>query len=129
MKKHFVVFMSPGTFVVEKTTKEIDSWDTNKAIEMSKDIVERHGSKPYGFYFITRERKNDELDSKQVKESNMYYIGGKVKTLKEVKEENDPSNNILISNMECNGWDRVVTTYTPWKWTQPLNDSDIVLEM
>lgn len=33
MKKHFVHFESPGTFVSEK------------AIEMSKDILERHNTK------------------------------------------------------------------------------------
>lgn len=113
MKKHFVTFLSAGTFVAEDTTKEISDWDVNKAVEMSKKITERYGSKPYGFYFTTRERKDDELDSKVTKRSGMYYISGKIQTLAEVKAENNPNNRILISNMECNKWDRIITSCNP----------------
>ena len=42
MKAHFVTFSSPGTFVHEETTKPIGSWDTEKAIEMAREITERH---------------------------------------------------------------------------------------
>jgi len=52
MKKHFVTFCSPGSFVSEETTKPIESWDTEKAIILSKEITERYNSKPYGFYFL-----------------------------------------------------------------------------
>lgn len=63
MEKHFVKFYSAGSFVAEETVKEIDSWDVNKAIEMSKDITERYGAKPYGFRFITKGRTDADLDS------------------------------------------------------------------
>jgi hypothetical protein len=127
MKKHFVTFMSAGTFMAESTTKEIEEWDIDKAVEMAKEITERHGAKPYGFYFSTRERKEDELDSRVTIQSGIHYINGVIQTLEELKKEGNPNNSILISNMECNGWDSVVTTYNPWKWTQPLRKDDIVL--
>lgn len=127
MKKHFVKFMSPGTFCAEETVREIDSWDANKAILMAKEIIERHNSKPYGFKFFTRERTDDELDSKITQTSGTYYINGKIETLEEIKAKGDPNNRILISNMECNGWDAVVTTYSPWKWTQPFGKDDKVV--
>ncbi len=129
MKKHFVTFLSPGSFVAEDTTKEIESWDIDKSIAMSKNIVQRYGSKPYGFYFITKERKENELDSKIVSKSNMYYLGGKIRTLEELKAENDHRNRILISNMECNSWDKIITNSNSYKWTQPLNENDIVLDI
>jgi tRNA/tmRNA/rRNA uracil-C5-methylase (TrmA/RlmC/RlmD family) len=47
MKKHFVTFLSPGTFFNEETTKPIDSWDVAKALEMSKTVVERYEQRPY----------------------------------------------------------------------------------
>ena len=34
MKKHFVTFLSPGTFVSETTTKPIASWSVEKAKAM-----------------------------------------------------------------------------------------------
>lgn len=129
MKQHFVTFLSPGTFVAEQTTKEIDFWDTDTAVKMSKKIKERYGALPYGFYFSTRERQDNELDSKETKTSNMYYLGGKIETLEEVKARKDPKEKILISNMEINGWERIVINTNSWKWTQPLEKDDVVLDV
>ncbi len=95
---------------------------------MSKEITERYDATPYGFYFTTRERKRNELDSKVVKESGMYYLGGKVWTLKELKARQSPNDKILISNMECNELDKVVETVGKWKWMRPLWEGDVVLE-
>ncbi len=127
MERHFVKFLSPGTFVAEETVKPIDSWDIHKAIAMSKEIRERWGATPYGFQFITRARGEEDLDSKVVKSSGIYYINGVVETLEEIKAKHDPSNRILISNMECNGWDKVVTTCNSYRWTQPFNSEDAVV--
>jgi len=35
---------------------------------------------------------------------------------------------ILVSNMEVNGWKRVITNDNSWRWTQPLEKSDVVLD-
>ena len=128
MKKHFVVFLSPGTMASEQTINEIDSWDTNKAMEMARNIKERHAATPYGFYFFTKERKESDFEPKKTKKSIMYYLGGDVFTLEDVKNRNDPKDSILISNMECNGYDRIIENNNSWKWTQPLNKDDIVLD-
>lgn len=127
MQAHFVTFYSPGTFVAEGTTKPINSWDVDTAVAMSATITERHGAKPYGFRFTTRGREDDELDSKVIATSPMYYIGGRVETREEVEARNDPSEEILRSNMRCNGYTRIWTTTEGWKWTQPLNDEDVVI--
>jgi hypothetical protein len=128
MKKHFVVFLSPGTFVHETSEKPIASWDVEEAKKMARGIKERHGATPFGFYFITRSRGSEDLDSKITDESNMYYLGGKVETLAEVKARATKDDSILISNMECNHYDRIITNTNSWKVTQPLNSKDVVLD-
>lgn len=127
MKKHFVTFFSPGTLIAETTEKPIDAWDIDKAVILSRSVTERYGAKPYGFRFSTRERSNDDLDSKVTKNSPMYYLGGKSLSLDELKAENNPDNEILIQNIECNGWRRVIRNNNSWEWTQPLNDDDVIL--
>jgi len=127
VKKHFVIFYSPGTFVSETDRQEIDSWDVDKAVEMSKKIKQRYNATPYGFRFITRGRKDSELDSKVIKESNMYFLGGKILTLQDVIDRNDPEDRILISNMRGNKWDRVIVNDNSWRITQPLEEGDVVL--
>ena len=57
MQKHYVTFISPGTFVSESTTKEVDSWDVKTAFEMSKTISERYNATPYAFSFFTKENR------------------------------------------------------------------------
>lgn len=127
LKQHFVTFYSPGTFMAEDTTKPIDAWDTDAALKLAAEITERYGAKPYGFRFTTRGREDHELDSKVIATSPMHYFGVKVETLAEVQARNLPDERILRSNMECNGYDRIVVTTSGWKWTQPLNADDIVL--
>lgn len=128
MKQHFVTFLSPGTFVHEDTTKPIDSWVAAKAMEMAHDIQERYAATPFAFYFTTRSREENELDSKQTAKSHRYFLGGKVETLTEVKARATDSDRILISNMECNRWDRIITNTNSWKVTQPLEPEDVVLD-
>jgi hypothetical protein len=128
MIAHFVTFLSPGTFVSEQTELPIDSWDVAKACEMAHGITERHNATPYGFYFSTRARGDDDLDSKVTKRSGAYFLGGNVETIDQVEQRNDPTERILLSNMKCNGWNQIVVNTNSWKTTQPLRDGDVVLD-
>jgi hypothetical protein len=125
--KHFVTFMSPGTFMAEDRTMPIDSWDVLEAQKMSAAVTERYNAVPYGFYFTTRSRGPDDLDSKVTAKSQMYFIHCKVETIEEIEARNLPGERILRSNMRCNGYKAVVVTTRGWKWTQPLRDGDVVL--
>lgn len=128
MQQHFVTFYSPGTFVAEQSTEPIETWDVEQAQKMAHDITERYHATPYGFQFTTRERTDDELDSKQVARSPMYFLGGTVETLAQVKARATEQDRILVGNMEGNGYDRIVTNNNSWRWTQPLAKDDVVLD-
>lgn len=129
VSKHFVTFFSPGTFVSETTEKPIDSWDVAKARKMAAKVTERHGATPYAFQFSTRSRGDDDLDSKVTKTSGMYFLPHcKIETIKEIKARGLDNERILLDNMKCNGWERVVTTTSGWKITLPLEKNDVVLE-
>ena len=129
MEKNFVKYLSPGSFVSEETIKPIDSWDVKTAIEMAREIKERHGATPYGFVFITKSRTDEELDSSITETSPMHYLGGKVYTLQEIKERKNRNDEILIRNMECNGWDCVIENNNSYKYTAIFKDNDILLDI
>lgn len=129
VSKHFVQFISPGTFVPEITTKEIDSWDVNQACEMAKTIKERHAATPYAFRFITRGREAHDLDSKELTRSNLYYLGGVVRTREEVLAGTDQDEKIVRWNLEFDpDIKRIIVNTNSWKFTGALGDDDVVLE-
>lgn len=124
MQKHYVTFHSPGSFVSETTTKEIDTWSVDLAILMVKDIKERYGATPYGFRFKTKE--SDGWSPKTVKESGMYYLGGKLMKLIDIPDTKE--NSILRDNMRFNNYDYVIENTNSWKITLPFyKDKDTIL--
>jgi len=127
--KHYVTFCSPGTMCAEESVKEIDEYNVEEAVQMSRDIKERHGALPYGFYFSTRGRAEEDLDSHEITRTGVYYLGGEVMTLERIRVRNRKDERILRSNMETNGWDEVVINRNSYKWTQPLHEKDTVLDM
>ena len=129
MKQDFVEFLSPGTFVNEVTVRPIDSWDVHEAIEMARSIKERYNARPFGFRFFTRERGPEDLDSHVTEKSNIYYLGGKIETIEDVRKRNDPKERILLDNMEANGFDRIIINENSWRWTAPLEEGDVVLQV
>ena len=128
MTKHFVEFLSPGTFLAETSERPIASCNVDEAKRMVRSIKERYGATPYGFRFLTRSRGAKDLDSKIVKRSGVYFLGGKIETQDDIRRRGDPKEAILLSNMECNGWEKVVTNSNSWKWTQLLGPDDVVLQ-
>lgn len=127
IEKHFVTFVSPGTFVPETTTRPIDSWNVSEAREMARTVTERYEARPYSFHFTTR-RNDDDLDSKEVARSCNYFLGGTVYTLAEIRARNIPDERILLANMENNGIARVVENCNSWKAVLPLNKEDVILD-
>lgn len=129
MEKHFVTFCSPGTIIDEVTIREVDSWNVEKAAQMSLEIIERYGSRPYCFFFTTRSRGENDLDSTETARSGKFYLGGELVTLADLKAENDPQKDILIRNMESNGYEKVVRTKTPYVHYGYIGEKDTILEV
>lgn len=128
MQKHFVTFLSPGSFVSEQSSQPVPAWDITTAVKLARNVKERHGATPYAFYFTTRGRGHDDLDSRETDRSPLYYLGGKIETLEEIIARDLPDERILRENMRCNGWARVIRNENSWRVTMPLNDTDVVLD-
>jgi hypothetical protein len=123
--KHFVKFLSPGTFLDEITTLGVSSWNIKEAKELAKTIVERHGAKPYGFKFFTT--KTEDAKDHRTVHSSTYFLGGKVLTLEEV-EQTMSEEKILIENMRMNKWDKIIINDNSYKAIRPFLSDDILVE-
>jgi hypothetical protein len=125
MEKHFVNFYSPGTFVSECTSKEIDGWDVDLAMSMARSIKERHGAVPFGFKFETQ--VSDGWEPKTIHESGMYYLGGRLLTIGDIPDTKE--NETLRWNMKCNHIETVIENTNSWKTTMPFDKTkDTLLE-
>ncbi len=128
LERHFVTYLSPGTLFYEETTQPIDSWDIEKAVACARNVKERYGATPFAFYFTTRTRGENDFDSKETARSCRYYLEGTVETIDDVRARNNPDERILLSNMENNGWNKIITNTNSWKVTQPFVDGGIILD-
>jgi hypothetical protein len=135
--KHTVYFHSPGTFFTESSVKDIDSWNIKQAVEMAESIVERYSAKPYGFKFATykthptlidEEGNEYEVRSKLLKESGTYFLGGKLETYDEVVARNDPKEEILRSNMRCNGMWIICVNTNSYRSVWPFTEKDKIVD-
>lgn len=137
MRKHYVVFYSPGTFVAETSQEPIEEWSPRIAVGMAEKIVERYDSTPYGFRFETRLVRDPIPDgeggtltvaSKKVAESGMYFLGGRLRTVDDVATEARKDEEILLSNMLGNDYPIVVEVVKRWKSTQPFDATDCIVD-
>lgn len=115
-RRHLVTFLSPGTLFAETTTKEVSSWDPVEAMRVGEGIVERHGAKPYGFYFSTDivappvpdgEGGTLNVQPREVDKSGTFFIGGELLSYDDVEAEDKAGISkytILLSNMEGQFW-------------------------
>jgi hypothetical protein len=116
MKKTYVEFYYPGSFMSESSSHEVESRDRPASIPVNA----------YAYSFYDREETvvdGEKLVGLIKNRSPMTYFG-QTMTIDEVKR-NVPNCNILVSNMECNGWEKVVRTKLGN--FQPLNEGDVVL--
>jgi hypothetical protein len=136
MRKHYVTFISPGTLFNETTIRPIDSWDPKAAVTMAEAILERYDATPYAFEFSTVlsapavvvEGVVLQVSEKVIAQSGRFFLGGTIQTYDEVDLRAAPDENILRSNMRCNGWWIVITNTNSFKSTQPFDWNDVVVD-
>jgi hypothetical protein len=129
MEKHFVQFLSPGTFVSECSEKPIDAWDVDAAVRMARDIKERHGARPYGFRFVTYQREDDDLNSHETARGSIHYLGGRIETRDQVEARNDPNEHILLQNMRSNDIKHIIVNDNSWRFTGEFRDDEVLLDV
>jgi hypothetical protein len=137
-EKHYVVFLSPGTFFDETSEQPIGGWSIAVALELAKGVVERYGATPYGFRFETRlvaapvedgRGGKLEVQSRTVKTSGMHYIDGKVLTLAEVEAHPDyGKESIVAANMRGNRYAAVVETRNGYRHVAVFKPGDLVVD-
>ncbi len=121
VKKAFVRFFAPGSFVAEEWEKEIDIADPN-GIEW-----------PENAYAFTLHEREDVIDGETTYTGPVHRIGpmyyhpdSKVETLDEARR-NPNASDILIRNMEGNHWDSIIWSRCG-NWPQPFDaDKAVVL--
>jgi len=104
-KRTYVEFFYPGTFFDESSVREVASRNVKKL-----SVPER----AFAFQFfdvMSTEEGGIEMKSKRLNISPMYYYGGRVMTLDEVRQEM-PKAETLISNMQINRFKRVIKCRT-----------------
>lgn len=116
--KTYVEFFMPGIMFPNTTIREVKDRNAN-ALLVPPGV--------YKFvYFDMREITylGDVYTSdKRLNVSGNYYIGGTVHTLDDIP--NTEQYRILLDNMRCNHWDRMIECSTG-NW-QPFNAGDIVI--
>lgn len=109
----YLTFSYAGSFVAETTrvrTLSTDpaliSWpDGAYSVRFSQREVIDHE----GVLFVGKETDVSKI---------LYRPGSTIKTLDEIKALGNPRDEILISNMECNGWPSMIFTCFG-NWPQP----------
>lgn len=127
--QHYVEFFSPGTFTAEVRRVPVPEHDIEKAVEMSRTVLERHNAKPYAFQFVTRAREADELDAKETFRSPTYFLGGTKLTLADIEARKNAHDTILIDNMRGNSIPAVIENTNSWLVTVPFHveRGDVIL--
>ena len=123
IRRTYIEFVYPGTLFNETSTKEVKSRDTAR-------VNVPDGA--FGFKFfdileatVEADGKSVKLTSARINESPMFYYGGRIYTRAEAARE-IPNNRTLLSNMDGNGWDRVIKTRAGD--FQPFEETGVFIE-
>lgn len=118
IKKTYVEFVYPGSFMNEYSSQEVKSRDAE--VELPK------GAFAYRFFdHETVKVGNKTFTGDRSNVSGLTYVDGEVLSVEDVKKS-VPNSRTLVSNMEGNGWDYVVKTKRGN--FQPLEKGDSVTQ-
>ncbi len=121
--KQMVEYVYPGIIVSESSSKQMSQRDPREAVIMAPE-----SSYAFRFYEVTKALDlgaDFKVTPVARNHSAWHYIDGQIFTVADVEARQDPSDEILISNMKCNGYDRVVKCRTG-NWV-PMSEGDVVV--
>lgn len=130
--KIYAEFHSPGSFVDEVSSREIETMDPAAACEIVKEIKERHGATPYGFRFVSMlthepipDGKGGEMrvEPKPLMKTGFFYLNATPMTFDDV-EAHGGDVSILLSNMRSNGWWVVVECINAYRTMRSFGPGD-----
>ena len=111
----FVEFLFPGSVIPEKEVRQVENRDIPEVPE---------GAFVYSFFDLNRTVVGkEEFWGSRNNHSGKVYPNAQILTVQDVKDQ-IPNSDILVANMEGNGWDRVVRTRRGN--FQPFNEGDSV---
>lgn len=113
--KHYIKLFYPGAFFSDTAIQEIES---REKFEIPKNV--------YAYQFFDKEEfevNGEAFTSKEKNFSPTYYFGVELELSAVINKYGKQS--IVVQNMECNGWDKVIET--EFGQCFPLNEKDIVL--
>lgn len=104
MIKHFIIYLMPGSFMSETSSREVLNWGVQDAIEAAPKNA-------FCFYFKTMEQKDGVWGGpKEIDRSGTYFLGGEVFSYADIPDTS--KYHTLRSNMKSNGWDYVIKCRT-----------------
>lgn len=117
----YAEFFYPGSFVAE--TSEVQVPDRGIPADVPRGA---YGVRFFDRVVVTTTAGDREVEtrSERLDISGVSYFDARVMTLADVEREM-PGERILLDNMRCNRWDRVVRTNRGWM--QPFRDGDSVV--
>lgn len=138
MRKHYVTFLCPGTFMSEQRTEPIDAWSLHEAAARSSRVVERWGATPYAFFFITRLEAASVPDGeggmlrvmgREVERSAMHHMHATVRSIDELQADRSGRDlTVLLSNMRGNGWPLVAESIGRYRHFAPYERADVCVD-
>ncbi|PZM08070.1 hypothetical protein CPY51_30470 [Rhizobium tubonense] len=123
MSKEYAVFLFNGSFTNTERPVQVPCRDVDRATEIAQQLTLQYGAPPFAFHFESRVDSLDSIGNR----SGLYYLGGTIQTLAEIRAECNPSNQRMIWNLEARGIDKIVTNNCPCLACFPLRDEDQVL--
>lgn len=104
---HFIKFHLPGDVVPTTLSPRIPSWDIPTAITLADA---RAILRPYAFQFVTLGRDHHALERREMAASQMYYLGGTVMDLEELRDMGTPLAVELAETMAKHNFTHVIRT-------------------
>jgi hypothetical protein len=121
-----VIFSIPLMRTQNEVREPISSSNIEEAREIGCRLAAEFGVSPVSFVFAIDITGSDQKPKEGY--SRRYFLGGDVRTIKDVQRDKKPTERILLDRMRREGFDRVLTIKGAVTMNFLIGKDDIVLE-